>query len=724
MKYFALLLTVFLSFSCSHHEVSNANRTPQSVSLPVVQIAADSSNAQVVRAGESIKIKYTLYDSLGTAVAGKIVNFTFSSNTGHFQNNQVTSNYNGVVENVFIAHESEQDSAKRINFEIYIDRPFIGRLTSSQFLTIDADVKQTVLKKFNSLSLVTSSFEWVGEKNLLADVLKDYSLAFVPRDQAGTAIKTDGKFLVNFTVDGVASKATFYTDQTYRLKLKGPDAYGKKTFKVEVKNSYDEATHFIPEFVADFKPVYNFEKVKITKNEANKNTFTASFSILDIYGQLVTQDYLPTVEVVDESGVKMNLERVGETYSFSGEFPYGKGKKIFTLVVANEKLKEPLSFAYNNLELAWDKIELSLDKNYLHPFFVRPAVYDIKQQMESVTFKLKLVDIKGNPLSQLDDVKLSLETKVGKGIFSPLKMIAPGEFQGVFSPENNSQGKIIFAIKNPEMEKELPAILNIGFIPQKNLIELKPEYATSGYADELSLKLFESSGKETRIVGFSFENNGGNGVVPLGSACDSDPQDKLQASRVYSFEFDDQSRQGTRLYVRDDTSSWDSKNRHSSFYFFPRKVIPFFKNNSKSEMELTLPTEEKLLVNRQTGEFISKDILQDGPVDMGTGYPKCPPSKVMAKNYPSLDYKGKGIVLRVNNPTGSAMPEGAGRELAAQVYYFDQVSGKQVACPKLLKTDFFTNGVLKFTSDEAVANFLKLKCGEEFSKRLKALLTP
>lgn len=721
MKLLSLLLTLLIGISCAHR---NPSRSPQSVALPVVQIVSNSTNNLEVNVGESVKLKYSIYDSLGTPVSGKVVNFYFSGNAGHFQNNQVTSDEEGVVENTFITQASEEIGKKRITFELFIERAFIGRLTSTQFLTINADPKLVVLKKFNSLSLVSSSFEWVGDKNLVANAKREYNLAFIPRDQSGEVIKSDGKFLVNFLIDGTQVKGQFFTDQTYRTKIKTPTIFGKKIFKVEVRNGYNEEIHYIPEFVADFKPDYNLDKINIVKNEVNKKSFNIDFSLLDINEQTITSEYLPEITIKDEGGNLISFEKNENLMTLKGDFPYGKGQKVFNIQIAQGKLKTPIELSYNTFELAWDDIEFKLDKNYLHPFFVKPGSYDIKQELESTNFTLKLVDSKENPLQNLEDMNLSLETKIGRGVFSPLQIIAPGEFRGTFSPENNEQGKVVFLLKNTEREKELPTSLKIGFIPKNNLIGKSSDWTTSMYSDELTIQMRGNESGETVITGFSFENNGVNAVVPKGSACDSDPQDRLQASRSYVFDFESQSRQGTRLYIRDNTSSWDSKNRHTSLYFFPRNVIFSFKNLNKNELEVTLPTNEKFVVNRESGEFLTKDILADMPIDMGTGYPQCSPGKAVVKRYPEVNYKGKGVVLKVNNPTGSYMPEDNAREITAQVYYFDEVSGKQIYCPKLFKTDFFTNGVLKFTSDQAMAQFLKVKCGEAFFQRINALLTP
>lgn len=718
MKLVFLILTLLIGISCSHKTVS---RSPQSVGLPVTQIVLMNAGNLEVDAGEKIKIKFALYDSLGTAVVDKTVNFYYSGSNGHFEKSQIISNASGTVENTFIAHESDEESNKRGTFEVYVDRSFIGRLSSSNFITVKSDPKAVALKKFNSLSLVNSSFEWVGEKNTVADPSKEYNLAFLPKDQAGALIKSGGKFQVSFIADGITEAATFYTDHTYRLKIKGPTSFGKKTYKVEVRNGINELVHYIPDFVAEFKPAVKLDDLKIFKNEYDKKSYEVSFSVLDINDKVVTGEYLSEFSVVDESEKKVDFTKEADVYSFKGDFPYGKGKKQFRFLAGKEKMLVVIELPYNNLQLAWDKIEFELDKTHVYPFFVKPASYDITQEMESVGFTLKLFDIQGNPLANLEDMGLSLETKVGRGVFSKLKMVSPGEFKGLFSPESNEQGKITFTLKGLEQEKEIGTELKVNFIPQRTLIGKRPEWNSSASSDELNIQLNENEDGSGRmmITGFSFENEGVNTIVPKGAACDSDPQDKLQASRAYSFDFENQAHQAIKLYIRDNTSSWDSKNRHTSLYFFPRKFIPSFKKVSGEILEITLPTGEVISVNRKTGQFLSKNILEELPMDMGTGYPQCPATaKVVTKRYPEISYKGKGVVLKVNNRTGSSMPEQPTNEVAAQVYYFDEATGKAVNCPKLLKTDFFTNGVLKFTSDEEVAKFLKLKCGEAFSKRI------
>ena len=148
------------------------------------------------------------------------------------------------------------------------------------------------------------------------------------------------------------------------------------------------------------------------------------------------------------------------------------------------------------------------------------------------------------------------------------------------------------------------------------------------------------------IVGFSFENKGGNAILPQKDAGMGEGP-----NRTWEFHFTDRARQEIQLNVVDAYNGTPSQYMNTSIYFFPRKVLPgiaVMTNglegvNSKNYFEVTLPTGEKVFFNAETKETLQGDqsVLQEtGVLDASLDRSK--------RKFAQLKYSGKGITVRAD----------------------------------------------------------------------------
>ena len=193
-----------------------------------------------------------------------------------------------------------------------------------------------------------------------------------------------------------------------------------------------------------------------------------------------------------------------------------------------------------------------------------------------------------------------------------------------------------------------PAILrllpeSILAVPQKDPASRRLEYNTmvstrTGDAAQQSTWQYRRT-RDGTIVGFEFSNHGGNRVLPPRR----DAAKNQFFTRDFQFRFDERARQDIHLLVTDWVSSRDRQFRLSELmtslmHFFPRNFLPAIVNFNGRNI-ITLPTGEEVEFNAQTHEILS-GVLSEAPVDLN--------SDRNARNFPAIDYRGRGVVVRAN----------------------------------------------------------------------------
>ncbi len=142
------------------------------------------------------------------------------------------------------------------------------------------------------------------------------------------------------------------------------------------------------------------------------------------------------------------------------------------------------------------------------------------------------------------------------------------------------------------------------------------------------------------IVGFEFSNHGGNPIL----APRRDAVKNQFFTRDFQFRFDERARQDIHLMVSDWVPARDrvfrlSEIMNTLMLFFPRKFLPAIVSSSGRNI-ITLPTGEEVEFDAETHE-IRRGVLSETPVDLN-------PNR-QARQFPGIDYRGSGVVVRVNS---------------------------------------------------------------------------
>lgn len=145
--------------------------------------------------------------------------------------------------------------------------------------------------------------------------------------------------------------------------------------------------------------------------------------------------------------------------------------------------------------------------------------------------------------------------------------------------------------------------------------------------------------QQNQIVGFDFSNRGGNRILPRRY----DSSRNQFFGRDFQFRFDERARQDIHLMISDWAPSRDGQFRlselmNSIFLFFPRRLLPAIVD-AEGNTVVTLPTDEEVAFNGKSGEILSGALTEE-PVDLQ-------PDRA-ARNFPRINYTGKGIVVRAD----------------------------------------------------------------------------
>ena len=192
----------------------------------------------------------------------------------------------------------------------------------------------------------------------------------------------------------------------------------------------------------------------------------------------------------------------------------------------------------------------------------------------------------------------------------------------------------------------IPRLLPESLIgaPTKETVSRRVEYNTTinSRSSEPSRKIAWQYRMNRRgeIVGFEFSNQGGNPIL----APRRDAVKNQLFTRDFQFRFDERARQDIHLIVSDWVPARDrvfrlSEIMNTLMLFFPRKFLPAIVSSSGRNI-VTLPTGEEVEFDAETHE-IRRGVLSETPVDLN-------PNR-QARQFPGIDYRGSGVVVRVNS---------------------------------------------------------------------------
>lgn len=198
--------------------------------------------------------------------------------------------------------------------------------------------------------------------------------------------------------------------------------------------------------------------------------------------------------------------------------------------------------------------------------------------------------------------------------------------------------------------------------------------------------------KDKKVKGFGFINTGGNSVV-----VDREVNPGDGPARYYTFSFKDRARQDIQLWVSDTADAITSNYRESIFYFFPRLVLPAIDLDStnSNRFVVTLPTREKVLIDRVSKVVLGGVLKEDGPLDANPTASK--------RKFAQISYSGKGLYLRADMRANSP-------QLAKTATVFFQ--GKTCQVPGKEVFNQSTSGAMtfKFATDSSFNTYLMKKC--------------
>ena len=318
--------------------------------------------------------------------------------------------------------------------------------------------------------------------------------------------------------------------------------------------------------------------------------------------------------------------------------------------------------------------------------------------LDSTYVEAKLFSKDGKQLINVDpsDLTLSCSQDIEAKPFTLKQGIYKTDIlPRVKSPDIRMQVDWKNKIKSPVM------VLKLSTAPLKDaLLPFHHEFLEAKAYGEVMVgrgSRFPASASEE----FNFVNVGSNKIIK-----------DTSTSRTFNFEYPEHARQNIAMQVDDAPNDTISHTMHSIFMFFPRNQLPILEQLKKT-MEVTLPTGEKMIFDKDSKEIIG-GVFQEGPLDLASERTK--------RSYPDLKYTGRGVILRVNS-RGQSPQLGEyekdnidmdfGNKGSAEVLIINGTTGQKCRRPKI---DFWDNLDVapiefKFVTDEDFEIYLQNNCG-------------
>lgn len=205
--------------------------------------------------------------------------------------------------------------------------------------------------------------------------------------------------------------------------------------------------------------------------------------------------------------------------------------------------------------------------------------------------------------------------------------------------------------------------------------------------------------QEKLLYGFVLINQGSQRINPLGYENDTE--------RSFKFNYLEKSRQQIHLVIEENAnpmgriSHWHML---SSFYFVPRKILPYLKKNEEAgTITVYLPTKETVTFDLKTKEIISGVLKETYPMDDAENRHK--------RKFPGIEYSGEGYIIRANQR--GSMPEA---DMVWGVKKFATISKNGKTCRVRAHQLWDQTGgeasrlLFKFPTDEEFYQFVAENC--------------
>lgn len=278
-----------------------------------------------------------------------------------------------------------------------------------------------------------------------------------------------------------------------------------------------------------------------------------------------------------------------------------------------------------------------------------------------------------------------------------------GVYRGEVRPKvGSSDLKLMVAYQEEFLSEEVE--LKTYMTPRKNRLDPEPWQPSMSISISGISYRSDENALPHQFQGFEFYNYGNNKIVNTTAS--------KYSNRQYSFEFSQHAAQNISFFVVDAPNSTTSEGMYSHLMLFPRKFLPHITHGKGNDVEVTLPTGEKIVIDKKSGELLG-GVLKEGPVDISGDRFK--------RRYASLQYSGKGILLRAN-ARGQMPQQGQfentkidlqdGNTGSYDVLIINGTTGERCRRPK---SDFWSSAdvqtiLFKFPSDQEFDAYLRAKC--------------
>ncbi|MBT3984410.1 MAG: hypothetical protein HOE90_23845 [Bacteriovoracaceae bacterium] len=384
--------------------------------------------------------------------------------------------------------------------------------------------------------------------------------------------------------------------------------------------------------------------------------------------------------------------------------PQGAGTGEVELVVNGTLMLSRPSISYENIQIDFRKSKISIDNPKFNPY-----VETFK------TIRIELIDVEGNPVARLGSRVVLSGTVDGAGELDEFS-IREGLIEVNYHPRFFEYQSTLTLYAGADQIGDSIEI-------QTDLSPERDDILNLRYFSGLQGDFIQFSRVEEKIIGFLFKNSGPNKIMPHHLRAPDETKDDFTPHRLFNFSFLDRARQNLVLWISDSPTHLNSSNMESTFTFFPRLKLPQLEQGD-DELTITLPTKEKVVINKN-GEIIS-GVLEEGPIDML--------SSKLQRKFPTIRYKGAGIVIRANRRSNAPSFEkwngtdvggdfGNSGEEFAYIYYYDFESDTPVVCTRRKSELWVQEDIrpipFKFKTDQLFYDYLEKNCQWDVSEILK-----
>jgi hypothetical protein len=696
------LITVIFSFlSCSHQQSynkkndSDISREPQSV-FTITKIEDHSAkNLKVIaKSNQVISLKYRLIKPINAGAAKSPA--VASVELGAISAEQLMSDDKGFIylnftpsEKAGIAKVTIKAGKLQVVTQIEVLPPIdYGQLISSKHSTVE----------------VSKTIAYANGNDIIEFKLK-------LKDHEQKDIPFNSQMLVQWELsDGVMIEKN---GATFLFQV--PKKPGTVSLQPKVENVNLIKTEI------ELKSTLNLQQINVLSNKQSQSQAELKLQFFDSFNQII-QNPIEVMDKILATKGQVSYKINGSILDVVLSFPTEKSASeltIYTTLGAHEK---KFSFSFDNVmpDVAQSQVKI-------HPQTVVPNGFDPLE----ILLQLKTADQK--VIDTIDPTQIQIKSQFNNHNVIRAKKLEDGKYHFVLSLKNvpEEKSEIQFFYRDQAISKIVEVEHNFLISNEKIKMEYYPEQMgfVEGFAvNKFSVKSFFDPNVELhKFVGFNITNEGINRIVPKGGSADADSSSEVQASREFQFNFREQAKQNMGIEIWEDTTGYTSRFMVSHFVIAPRKFIPYVEINQYGEIEITLPTGEKVLFDKNSKEILG-GVLRERPIDMG-------PNR-QTRTFADIQYVGKGIMIRANARGNSPQigqfsqkvisgEFGNIGETDAMVYYYDENLKTSKRCI-LKKKDFWPakdqNPIpFNFSNDEELANFLSKKCGEEFGKRARSL---